>query len=174
MVEMLLVALAVISQAEIFSMAEEETKETTVVQGECDMDGYCEDVFESKMSQKTALILGATGETGREVLNKLVMTPNFGQIVSIGRRLVDLPDKEEFKRVQQKIVDFENLDDRNVADFAGVDAAFCCLGTSRGKAGVEGFIKVDHDYVLSAAKHTALNTLPVGEMANVCLCADEA
>ena len=30
--------------------------------------------------------------------------------------------------------------------------AFCCLGTTRGKAGKEGFIKVDRDYVVSSAK----------------------
>ena len=30
--------------------------------------------------------------------------------------------------------------------------AFCCLGTTRGKAGKQGFVKVDHDYVVSCAK----------------------
>jgi len=105
----------------------------------------------SMMSLKSALVLGATGETGREVLNKLVATPAIGKIVTIGRRLIDLPEEEGFKRVEQKIVNYDNLDE-HAADFAGVDAAFCCLGTTRSKAGKEGFIKVDHDYVLNSAK----------------------
>lgn len=105
----------------------------------------------SMMSLKSALVLGATGETGREVLNKLVAMPAVGKIVTIGRRLIDLPQDEAFKRVEQKIVNYDNLDD-HAADFAGVDAAYCCLGTTRGKAGKEGFIKVDHNYVLNSAK----------------------
>ena len=48
-------------------------------------------------------------------------------------------------------MDFDNLDGSPDA-FAFADVAFCCLGTTRGKAGKEGFIKVDHDYVVDAAK----------------------
>jgi len=103
------------------------------------------------MSLKSALVLGATGETGREVLNKLVATPAYGKIVSVGRRLIDLPEEEGFKRVEQKVVNFDKLDEF-AADFNGIDAAFCCLGTTRGKAGKDGFIKVDHDYVFNSAK----------------------
>jgi oxidoreductase len=49
------------------------------------------------------------------------------------------------------VVDYENLE-HSSEKFRGVDSAFCCLGTTRAKAGKEGFVKVDHDYVLSAAK----------------------
>ena len=30
--------------------------------------------------------------------------------------------------------------------------AFCCLGTTRGKAGKQGFVQVDHDYVVRCAR----------------------
>lgn len=30
--------------------------------------------------------------------------------------------------------------------------AFCCLGTTRGKAGAKGFVQVDRDYVVHAAR----------------------
>lgn len=30
--------------------------------------------------------------------------------------------------------------------------AFCCLGTTRGKAGAKGFVRVDRDYVVHAAR----------------------
>ncbi len=35
--------------------------------------------------------------------------------------------------------------------FEDADIAFCCLGTTRAKAGVKGFVKVDHDYVVDSA-----------------------
>ncbi|CAF1578967.1 unnamed protein product, partial [Rotaria sordida] len=34
----------------------------------------------------------------------------------------------------------------------GADVHFCCLGTTRGKAGVEGFRRVDFDYVVGVAR----------------------
>lgn len=36
--------------------------------------------------------------------------------------------------------------------FKNVDVIYCCLGTTRGKAGKEGFRRVDFDYVYEAAK----------------------
>ena len=48
-------------------------------------------------------------------------------------------------------MDFDKLDDHQEA-FQGADLGICCLGTTRGKAGKEGFIKVDYDYVLNSAK----------------------
>eukprot|EP00092_Neocalanus_flemingeri_P006801 GFUD01007344.1.p1 GENE.GFUD01007344.1~~GFUD01007344.1.p1 ORF type:complete len:236 (-),score=83.82 GFUD01007344.1:120-788(-) len=103
------------------------------------------------MSSKTALLLGGTGETGKEVLKLLVSTPVYGKVVCLGRRVVDLPKGEGWDRVEQKLVDYDNLSQYGDS-FTGADSAFCCLGTTRGKAGKEGFIKVDHDYVLEAAK----------------------
>jgi len=103
------------------------------------------------MPSKTALLLGGTGETGKEVLKLLITTPVFGKIVCMGRREVELPKGEGWDRVEQRVVDFDNLAQYGES-FTGVDTAFCCLGTTRGKAGKEGFIKVDHDYVLEAAK----------------------
>ena len=58
------------------------------------------------------------------------------------------PGKE---KVEQKIVDFDNLEQWKPA-FEGSEVAFCCLGTTRGKAGKDGFIKVDYDYVVNSAK----------------------
>lgn len=49
------------------------------------------------------------------------------------------------------MVDFDKLEESKDA-FSSVDMAFCCLGTTRGKAGKEGFVKVDLDYVVNSAK----------------------
>jgi oxidoreductase len=50
--------------------------------------------------------------------------------------------------VDQKVVDFDNLDDHRIA-FDGADFAICCLGTTRGKAGKDGFVKVTKEKLLS-------------------------
>lgn len=54
-------------------------------------------------------------------------------------------------QVEQRVIDFDNIDNHGEA-FQGADIGFCCLGTTRGKAGKEGFIKVDRDYVLNSAQ----------------------
>lgn len=104
------------------------------------------------MASKTNLLLGSTGETGKEVLKLLVTTPVYGKVVCLGRRMVELPQGEGWERVEQKAVDFENLAQHR-ENFGGVDTAFCCLETTRGKAGSkEGFMKVNYDYVQESAK----------------------
>ncbi len=95
-----------------------------------------------------ALLLGATGETGKEVLKCLRQSNNVEKVILVGRRKVENVDD---LKVEQRQVDFDNLDGTPDA-FSGADVAFCCLGTTRGKAGKEGFVKVDHDYVVESAK----------------------
>uniref|UniRef100_A0A663LPY7 Protein HTATIP2 n=1 Tax=Athene cunicularia TaxID=194338 RepID=A0A663LPY7_ATHCN len=51
----------------------------------------------------------------------------------------------------QAVVDFERLSE-HAAAFRGHDVGFCCLGTTRAKAGVDGFVRVDRDYVAQAAE----------------------
>ena len=73
------------------------------------------------------------------------------RIVCIGRRNIDLPTDGGWEKVEQNVVDYDCLD-KSAKSFSNVDAAFCCLGTTRAKAGKTGFIKVDHEYVLNSAK----------------------
>ena len=61
------------------------------------------------------------------------------------------PTDGGYEKVEARQVDFDNLDGDS-KEFEGADSAFCCIGTTRGKAGKAGFIKVDHDYVLNSAK----------------------
>ncbi|NXP77040.1 HTAI2 Oxidoreductase, partial [Ramphastos sulfuratus] len=51
----------------------------------------------------------------------------------------------------QAVVDFERLGE-HAAAFHGHDVGFCCLGTTRAKAGADGFVRVDRDYVAQAAE----------------------
>ncbi|XP_055991640.1 oxidoreductase HTATIP2 isoform X2 [Sorex fumeus] len=103
-----------------------------------------------RMQNKSVFILGASGETGRALLSEVLQQGLFARVTIIGRRKLDL-DGEAYKNVNQEVVDFEKLDDYSSA-FQGHDVGFCCLGTTRKKAGAEGFIRVDRDYVLKSAE----------------------
>lgn len=59
----------------------------------------------------------------------------------LGRRTIELPSESGWDKVEQGVVDFEKLADHSDS-FGNVDSAFCCLGTTRGKAGKEGFIRL--------------------------------
>ncbi|XP_013789268.1 oxidoreductase HTATIP2-like [Limulus polyphemus] len=96
----------------------------------------------------SVFILGASGEVGKELLNAVSAEAKFSEIVLIGRRKIE---EEPFMKYEQRVVDFEKIEDYGNA-FQDLEIGFCCLGTTRGKAGVDGFIKVDHDYVVNSAK----------------------
>ncbi|XP_038173486.2 oxidoreductase HTATIP2-like, partial [Arvicola amphibius] len=89
-----------------------------------------------KMQNKSVFILGASGETGRVLLKEILGQNLFSKVTLIGRRKLTF-EEEAYKNVNQEVVDFEKLDDYTAA-FQGHDVGFCCLGTTRGKAGVKG------------------------------------
>ncbi|XP_066220533.1 oxidoreductase HTATIP2 isoform X1 [Saccopteryx leptura] len=103
-----------------------------------------------RMQNKSVFILGASGETGRVLLKEILKQSLFSKVTIIGRRKLTF-DEEAYKNVNQEVVDFEKLDDYASA-FQGHDVGFCCLGTTRRKAGADGFVRVDRDYVLKSAE----------------------
>ncbi|CAL8379187.1 unnamed protein product [Arctogadus glacialis] len=103
-----------------------------------------------RQQNKSCFILGATGETGRLLLKELLDRNLFSKITLIGRREVTFEDKA-YEKLIQEVVDFEKLEDHATA-FQGHDVGYCCLGTTKAKSGAEGFVRVDHDYVLKSAE----------------------
>lgn len=101
-----------------------------------------------KSEGHSAFVLGYTGEVGKVLVDELNKLKIFKRVVLIGRRHVTLNVGPEF---EQKVVDFENIDEYKDA-FRDLDTGFCCLGTTRARAGIQGFIRVDHDYVLLSAE----------------------
>lgn len=99
----------------------------------------------------SVFLLGASGEVGKEVVKELAKTTQIENVTLIGRRLLDLPKEEGYQKFLQKLVDFDKLSDY-AEDFKGHDVGICALGTTRAKSGPEGFYKVDHDYIVNAAK----------------------
>ncbi|XP_054859534.1 oxidoreductase HTATIP2-like [Eublepharis macularius] len=103
-----------------------------------------------RAKKQTCFILGASGETGKEVLTKILRQQLFSKVTLIGRRKLDL-EGSFYSNVKQEVVDFEKLDEFAAA-FQGHDVGFCCLGTTIRKAGVAGLVRVDRDYVHHSAE----------------------
>eukprot|EP01135_Chromosphaera_perkinsii_P003343 Nk52_evm43s240 gene=Nk52_evmTU43s240 len=101
-------------------------------------------------SGKSAFILGGTGEIGKLLLRDLLQFKAFDKVTAFVRKPIEY-DGPNADILKQEVIDFDNIEASKEA-FRGHSVGFCCLGTTRGKAGKEGFIKVDHDYVVSAGK----------------------
>lgn len=96
---------------------------------------------------RSALLLGATGLVGGHALEALLADPAWDRVVVLGRRALPL----SHAKLEQRVADFARLDEH--ADAFAVDDAFCCLGTTIKQAGSqEAFRRVDHDFVVAAAR----------------------
>ncbi|XP_054021260.1 oxidoreductase HTATIP2 [Dryobates pubescens] len=102
-------------------------------------------------SGRTCFVLGASGATGGVLLRELLARRLFSRVTLIGRRRLSLGEEASGVTVEQAVVDFERLGE-HAAAFQGHDVGFCCLGTTRAKAGADGFVRVDRDYVAQAAE----------------------
>lgn len=119
---------------------------------------------------RTAIILGASGLVGSEVLSQLLADKDASEEVaqspsnspvSSGKEpdpgfekikiFVRKPIAIKHPKLEQIIVDFDTIG--NYSDSIKGDVIFCCLGTTIAAAGSkEAFIKVDHTYPLEFAK----------------------
>ena len=95
---------------------------------------------------KTVLILGATGQVGQALLQLALQHPQISRVVAPTRR--PLPPHA---KLDNPLVDFEELPED--AAWWKSDLTLCALGTTlRQTKSKAGFYRVDHDYVLAAAK----------------------
>ncbi|RFP66919.1 NAD-dependent epimerase/dehydratase family protein [Hymenobacter lapidiphilus] len=101
---------------------------------------------------KTALIAGASGLIGQQLLPLLLASARYSRVIALVR--TPLPMVHE--KLEQLVVDFERLADYRQQLVA--DDVFCCLGTTMRQAGSrEAFYKVDFTYVVELAKLAATN-----------------
>ncbi len=100
--------------------------------------------------KKTALIAGASGLVGGQLLDALLDDAEYHQVIALLRR----PINNVHPRLEQHIVDFETYEFNQLPE---VDTVFCCLGTTLKQAGSKAaFRRVDHDYVLDLARGARL------------------
>ncbi len=96
---------------------------------------------------RTAIVIGATGVVGREVVKELSAQDEVSEIITLTRREYDF----ESPKVINYVVNFEELD--NYADLIQGEYLFSCLGTTKSQAGsIEAQKVVDVDYQYQIAK----------------------
>lgn len=98
---------------------------------------------------KTAIIAGATGLVGSQLLERLSGSERYDRVIALTRTALTLANP----KVQNIITSFRDLP----AALSGVrqDDVFCCLGTTMAKAGSkQKFYEVDYEYPLVLARTT--------------------
>lgn len=99
--------------------------------------------------KRTALVAGATGLVGYSLLQRLLRDPAYGQVRALSRRPLGLRH-DQLQLVQ---TDFRNL--AALGDVLQAQDVFCCLGTTRRKAGSRAaFEDVDYRMVVELAQAT--------------------
>lgn len=95
----------------------------------------------------TALLAGASGLVGSQVLQHLAADPDCRAVHALVRR----PLPTGYPKVSQHTMDFDRL--AEVRPFPAAEVVFCCLGTTIKAAGSrEAFSKVDFTYVHEVAR----------------------
>lgn len=90
---------------------------------------------------KSAIIIGATGLVGTELVKQLFSDAVYSSVKIFVRKKFEL----EHPKLEQCIINFEKLEE--VKDHIKGDVVFCCMGTTIKVAGSQdAFFKVDHTY----------------------------
>ncbi|MBM7705043.1 NAD(P)H-binding protein [Metabacillus iocasae] len=99
------------------------------------------------MKKRTALVLGASGLIGSELVKQLANSPYYEKVTLLVRKTLSI----EHSTIEQVEVDFDALDEHTA--LFKVDDVYSVLGTTIKKAkSKEQFKKVDYTYTLKAAK----------------------
>lgn len=103
---------------------------------------------------KKAIIVGASGLIGNELLNILLQHSYYNEILVLVRK--ELPMNHP--KLIQLVVDFENLDKWSAA-ITG-DVLFCCLGTTKAKSpDLKEYRRIDHDYPVKLGRIAKKNDI---------------
>lgn len=105
-----------------------------------------------KKQNNEAVVIGATGLVGRELVKLLLGDPRFSTVRVLVRRSTGLKDQ----KLQEHILDFEKLEDH--ADAIRGDVLFSAMGTTIRQAGTkEQQRRIDYDYQYNTAAIAARN-----------------
>ncbi|MGN6618766.1 MAG: NAD(P)H-binding protein [Ilyomonas sp.] len=101
------------------------------------------------MQPQTAVVLGATGLIGGELVDQLLKDDTFTTVRILVRKPVELTHP----KLETRVVDFNNQDDFKNKLGQG-DCIFCCIGTTMKnvKGDKKLYRKIDHDIAVHAAQ----------------------
>ena len=101
---------------------------------------------------KTALVIGATGVTGKHIVSQLLARSDYDQVVAFSRRALPVTHS----KLVNHLVDFDHIDDW--AALLRGDDLFSALGTTRKQAGSKkAQYKVDYSYQANVIQAAAAN-----------------
>lgn len=105
---------------------------------------------------KVAIIIGASGLTGKALLYQLLQDDSFSRVIIFVRKEIAI----SHEKLSQHVIDFNLLN--SYKDLVKGDVVFCCMGTTIKTAGSqEAFTKVDYSYLVEFAKLAKENDVPV-------------
>lgn len=94
-----------------------------------------------------AIVLGATGATGKELVRQFIENPKITEVIAVVRRMYFQPEP----KLRELLIDFEEMEKYN--DEMKADLAFSALGTTLKAAGSkEAQWSIDFDYQLKFAE----------------------
>ena len=94
-----------------------------------------------------AIVIGATGAVGKELVKVLLSRPDYETVITFTRRPLGI----DSPKLESHVIDFDRPD--TWEDLVRGDVLFSALGTSLKQAGSkEAQYKIDHDYQLSFAR----------------------
>jgi uncharacterized protein YbjT (DUF2867 family) len=103
---------------------------------------------------KTAIVAGATGLVGNQLIQELINDNRYSKIIVIARRELRI----SHPKLELKLT---SLDLLNELTFDGpIDECFCALGTTQKKSGKRGILKVDFEYVVQLANLCTRLSIP--------------
>ena len=101
---------------------------------------------------KTAIVLGATGLIGQNLINILAQQPHIKKVIAVTRKAVEYTHP----KIENQVVDFSSLE--QFKHILNADILYSCLGTTKKQAGSTAAQRVvDLDYQLTAAKLASNN-----------------
>lgn len=96
---------------------------------------------------KTAIVLGATGFTGRILLKRLLDDERYGHITVFGRNSCNI----KHPKLEEYIIDLFEL--AHYGNKFKADEVFCCVGTTKSKtSNKKTYVKIDLGIPVAAAK----------------------
>lgn len=103
---------------------------------------------------KKAVLVGASGLIGGELLNILLQKTEYQEVLVLVRKELPLSNP----KLLQLIIDFDDLD--KWEESINGHALFCCLGTTLKKTpDLKEYRKIDHDYPLKLAQIALKNNI---------------
>lgn len=104
---------------------------------------------------QTAIVIGATGMVGTQLILQLIATTDISKIVSLVRRASDV----EHPKLEEHVIDFDKPE--SWAELVKGDVLFSCLGTTLANAKSKAAqYKVDFTYQFNVAQVAAQNKVP--------------